>query len=77
MAFSAVRPPRIHALRHRRTLLAWHPITYFAALFQKPIYSECWPGALDWAVALGCAALSLLAGWAVMSRAKSRFYFFL
>jgi ABC-type polysaccharide/polyol phosphate export permease len=57
--------------------LGWHPITYFAALFQKPIYSGLWPGGLDWAVALGCAAVSLLVGWAAVTRARARFYFFL
>jgi homopolymeric O-antigen transport system permease protein len=71
------RPQLFAGRTLQASLLAWHPMTYFAALFQKPIYWQCWPGPLDWAVALGCAAVSLLAGWAFMSRAKSRFYFFL
>jgi len=71
------RPQLFPAGSRQASLLAWHPITYFAALFQKPIYSGSWPGRLDWAVALGCAALSLLVGWAAVTRARSRFYFFL
>ena len=31
-------------------LLAGHPLTYLAALFQKPIYAGRWPGPRDWAV---------------------------
>lgn len=59
------------------TLLAWHPLTYFAALFQKPIYFGAWPAGLDWAVTLGCAAASLLLGWASVAWGRARFYFFL
>ena len=31
-------------------LLAWHPLTYLAALFQKPVHAGLWPGPMDWAV---------------------------
>lgn len=58
-------------------LLAWHPLTYLAALFQKPIYYATWPGPRDWAVSLATAALSLLLGVLLVSRNRARLYFYL
>ena len=71
------RPQLFPAASMQASLLAWHPFTYLAALFQKPIYSESWPDGLDWAVSLACAASSLLVGWAAVTWARARFYFFL
>lgn len=59
------------------SLLAWHPITYFAALFQKPIYYGVWPGAADWAVSFAAAGASLLLGVGLVHRFRSSFYYYL
>ena len=59
------------------TLLKFHPVTYFAALFQKPLYDGAWPGPVDWGVSIVISALSLLAGSFLLQRFKARFYFYL
>jgi ABC-type polysaccharide/polyol phosphate export permease len=58
-------------------MLAFHPATYFAALFQKPLYYNCWPSILDWLVT-GCIASVLLGMgiWAI-HHFSPRFYFYL
>jgi ABC-type polysaccharide/polyol phosphate export permease len=58
-------------------LLRLHPITYFAALVQKPLYYAVWPSALDWAVSMGVSSALLAGGWFAMHRLKNRFYFYL
>jgi ABC-type polysaccharide/polyol phosphate export permease len=58
-------------------LLAWHPFSYLAALFQKPIYYASWPSLRDWAVSAATAALSMLLGVLLVSRNRARFYFYL
>lgn len=58
-------------------LLVWHPLTYFAALFQKPLYAAEWPGATDWIVSSAAAAAALAAGWVSLYRARTRLYFYL
>jgi len=56
-------------------LVAAHPITYFAALFQKPIYNQMFPGSTDWVVAFSVASLTLALGaWLVM-KFRRAFYF--
>ena len=59
------------------TMLRWHPITYFAALFQKPFYEAQWPGAVDWVVSMGIALAALGAGIYLMKRYQHKFYFYL
>jgi ABC-type polysaccharide/polyol phosphate export permease len=59
------------------SMLAWHPATYLAALFQKPIYHHAWPGWRDWTVSFAAAGLSLLAGCALVGLNRKRFYFYL
>lgn len=59
------------------TMLKWHPITYFAALFQKPFHEAIWPGYLDWSVAFGVSLLALGAGYYLMNRYKDKFFFYL
>ena len=63
------------------TLQAWmvrlHPVTYFAALFQKPIYQAAWPGPADWLVSFSVGFIALIAGVAVMNRYKREFYYHL
>jgi len=57
-------------------LIAWHPITYLAALFQKPIYAAAWPSARDWLVSSLLAVLALGLGVATVNAVKARFYFY-
>ncbi|MFN0157372.1 MAG: ABC transporter permease [Bacteroidota bacterium] len=63
------------------TVQAWmvklHPITYFAALFQKPIYEAIWPDATDWVVSFGVAIVALAIGIWLMNKYKSEFYYHL
>lgn len=58
-------------------LLTWHPLTYFAALFQKPLSEGRWPDAIDWLVSSGMAALAVVAGITSAHRARTRLYFYL
>jgi ABC-type polysaccharide/polyol phosphate export permease len=58
-------------------LLAWHPLSYLAALFQKPIYAGAWPGTMDWAVSSAAAGASLAAGIASLQWTRPRLYFYL
>ena len=58
-------------------LVKWHPITYFAALFQKPIYYSQWPDTIDWLVTFASSVVVLVIGYYLMERFKSRFYFYL
>ncbi len=58
-------------------LLAWHPLTYLAALFQKPIYAGRWPGPMDWAVSSAAAVASMSLGIASVYWARPRLYFYL
>jgi ABC-type polysaccharide/polyol phosphate export permease len=63
------------------TLQGWivklHPITYFAALFQKPIYSATWPSPTDWVVSFSVGIAALVAGVSLMNKYKSEFYYHL
>jgi homopolymeric O-antigen transport system permease protein len=58
-------------------LLAWHPVTYLAALFQKPIHDGRWPAPADWAVASTVAIGSLALGIVSVRWARPRIYFYL
>lgn len=58
-------------------LITFHPLTYFAALFQKPLYYNTWPGVFDWAVSLAVAAATLGVGIALIQRHKGQLYFYL
>lgn len=57
--------------------LKLHPITYFAALFQKPIYYESWPSYTDWIVTLSLSTILLILGNYLMQKFKGRYYFYL
>jgi ABC-type polysaccharide/polyol phosphate export permease len=57
-------------------LVAWHPLTYLAALFQKPIHAGAWPSVRDWAVSASIAAAALGLGTAAVWRHRARFYFY-
>jgi lipopolysaccharide transport system permease protein len=59
------------------TLMRLHPITYFAALFQKPIYHAAWPGVSDWCIAFCVSAVVLTVGMHVVNKYKREFYFYL
>jgi lipopolysaccharide transport system permease protein len=58
-------------------LITLHPITYFAALFQKPIYHAAWPGIGDWIVSFGVASIALATGMYLVEKYKGKFYFYL
>jgi ABC-type polysaccharide/polyol phosphate export permease len=58
-------------------LVQLHPVTYFAALFQKPIYHAAWPSQSDWGVSFIVALLSVAIGIHLVNKHKSKFYFFL
>lgn len=58
-------------------LLVFHPVTYFAALFQKPLYYNCLPSVLDWLVTGGIACMFLGMGIWAIRHFSSRFYFYL
>lgn len=57
-------------------LVAWHPLTHLAALFQKPIHAGAWPSVWDWAVSAATAATAMALGTAAVWRHRSRFYFY-
>lgn len=58
-------------------IMDFHPITYFAALFQKPVYNAVWPSELDWSVSIVVALLSLMMGLYLINKYKSKFYYYL
>jgi len=58
-------------------MLQWHPLTYFAALFQKPIYYGVWPDLVDWYVTAIIAISTLGLAWSLVDKYKNRFYFYL
>ena len=59
------------------TLLQWHPLTYFAALFQKPIYFSTWPSVTDWVVTTIVGLGSVGGGYVLVQSTKKHFYFYL
>jgi ABC-type polysaccharide/polyol phosphate export permease len=58
-------------------IMDYHPITYFAALFQKPVYSAAWPSEIDWIVSVSIAIASLIVGLILVNKYKSQFYYYL
>lgn len=58
-------------------MLVFHPVTYFAALFQKPLYSNAWPSSIDWLVTACVASVFLSMGIWAIRHFSSRFYFYL
>ena len=58
-------------------IMAYHPITYFAALFQKPIYEMTWPSNLDWFVSTSISIATLITGYNLIQKYKNKFYFYL
>jgi ABC-type polysaccharide/polyol phosphate export permease len=64
-----------HSLQAK--MLKWHPITYFAALFQKPFYEAAWPDSIDWGVSMIISLICLAIGWYMVDRYKDRFYYYL
>jgi ABC-type polysaccharide/polyol phosphate export permease len=59
------------------TLLTLHPITYYAAVFQKPLYYGAWPSLADWGVCSMISTLSLLVGYCLLKRMERRLYYYL
>lgn len=58
-------------------IMSYHPITYFAALFQKPIYELTWPSNLDWFVSITISMTTLITGYNLIQKYKNKFYFYL
>jgi len=58
-------------------VMNFHPITYFAALFQKPVYNAIWPSEIDWIVSTSIASVFLIAGLFLINKYKSKFYYYL
>jgi len=58
-------------------LVRFHPITYFAALFQKPIYFSQWPSPVDWVVSCLLAVMLCGVGFGMIRRFSGRFYYHL
>jgi ABC-type polysaccharide/polyol phosphate export permease len=58
-------------------LMEYHPITYFAALFQKPIYTDIWPSGIDWLVSVSISLLTVFTGYYLIQKFKNKFYFYL
>lgn len=58
-------------------IMDFHPITYFAALFQKPVYNSVWPSEIDWIVSVSIALASLIVGLILINKYKSQFYYYL
>jgi lipopolysaccharide transport system permease protein len=66
---------QVHSLQ--ALVIQWHPLTYFAALFQKPIYYGTWPSATDWGVAVVVSSLTLAFGYRVLQKYRGQYYFYL
>lgn len=58
-------------------ILQWNPVTYYAALFQKPVYYLSWPAATDWIVTIGLGLIIFILGASLVYRYRGRFYFYL
>lgn len=58
-------------------VVRFHPMTYFAALFQKPIYHEVFPSQTDWIVSFGFAIVSLISGALLTKKYKGELYYYL
>ncbi len=57
-------------------IVQWHPVTYFAALFQKPIYYGTWPDPTDWIVAAAISLACFIIGYIMMNKYRGQFYFY-
>jgi len=58
-------------------IMQWHPFTYFAALFQKPIYLGIFPDMYDWIITTLISILSITAGYLLIKKYSTKFYFYL
>jgi len=58
-------------------LMQYHPITYFAALFQKPVYEAVWPSDIDWIISISISLFTLVTGYNLIQKFKNKFYFYL
>ncbi len=58
-------------------LVQFHPVTYFAALFQKPIYHAAFPSSNDWIVSCSVALVSVALGVWLVKKYKGEFYYYL
>ena len=56
-------------------IMDWHPITYFAQLFQNPVYLGQWPTLTAWVVSISISLVSLIVGIYLINKFKSKFYY--
>jgi homopolymeric O-antigen transport system permease protein len=56
-------------------IMEWHPITYFAELFQNPVYLGQWPSLSAWVISIIIAVTSLVIGAFLINKFKSKFYY--
>ena len=56
-------------------IMDWHPVTYFAELFQNPVYLSQWPSLNSWIITFGISALTLAVGMYLINKFKSKFYY--
>ena len=53
-------------------IMEYHPITYFAALFQKPVYETVWPSGIDWLISYGISFFTLIIGYSMIQKYKNK-----
>ncbi|HMU43356.1 MAG TPA: ABC transporter permease [Ignavibacteriaceae bacterium] len=58
-------------------IMQWHPFTYFAELFQKPIYLGLFPSLNDWVITISISILSLSTGYLLIKKYNNKFYYYL
>ncbi len=61
----------------QESILRFHPLTYFAALFQKPIYYSAWPNLIDWVFSFTTGIISLAVGYFLINHYRNKFYYYL
>jgi ABC-type polysaccharide/polyol phosphate export permease len=61
----------------QESIFRFHPLTYFAALFQKPIYYSAWPNLIDWVFSFTTGIISLAVGYFLINHYRNKFYYYL
>jgi lipopolysaccharide transport system permease protein len=56
-------------------IMYWHPVTYFAELFQNPVYLGQFPTLQAWIISFSISAVVLCIGVLLINKNKSKFYY--
>lgn len=56
-------------------IMEWHPVTYFAELFQNPVYLGQFPTPEAWIISFACSVVSVSLGIYLINKFKSKFYY--